>query len=335
MNKISRPPVDIRFEIRLDAESETQLRAAYDQLHARHGLRQLDSFYRWLLRLLDPVPGRSLLDVATGEGVLPNFAQQLYGLIATGTDVSARATQIAGGAGGAGFCVAEGERLPFADRAFDYVTCIGSLEHFFDMHAGVAEMARVLRPTGSALILVPNTYSIIGNVYQAWKTGMSSIDPQPLQRYAARAEWAMLLERNGLQVERAIKYEREAPDTLADALWYMQHPRRLVKLALTPLIPLNLASCFVFLCRPNAEGLGCNNSGGSCACAWPTQKRRSGGSAMGWGWRSCSPLPMQFSGASCRRSILRRCGAGLAGAVLGGPPWSTHSTWPSLLAVGF
>jgi SAM-dependent methyltransferase len=245
--------LDIRFEIRLDAENEQQLRAAYNDLHARHGLRQLDSFYRWLLHLLHPVHGRSLL-VATGEGVLPNFAQQLYGLAATGTDVSLRAAQI-GNSGAARFCVAEGERLPFTDRAFDYVTCIGSLEHFIDMCAGVSEIARVLKPDGKALVLVPNTYSILGNVYQAWKTGMSAIDPQPLQRYAARAEWALLLEENGLRVERAIKYEREAPDTFDDALWYLQHPRRLVKLALTPLIPLNLASCFVFICGSQAEAL--------------------------------------------------------------------------------
>jgi hypothetical protein len=84
---------------------------------------------------------------------------------------------------------------------------------------------------------------------------MSTVDLQPLQRYAARTEWAMLLEECGLKIMRTIKYEREPPDSLVDCWWYIRHPRALVKLALTPCIPLNLANCFVFLCRPAAEEL--------------------------------------------------------------------------------
>ena len=142
------------------------------------------------------------------------------------------------------------QSLPFANHTFDYVTCIGSLEHFLDMRASIQEMSRVLKPQGTACILLPNTYSILGNVYKAFKTGISTIDPQPLQRYAARGEWAMLLEEEGLNVLKTVKYEREWPDSLEDALWYSRHLRALIKLALTPLIPLNLASCFVYLCKP-------------------------------------------------------------------------------------
>jgi SAM-dependent methyltransferase len=244
------PPVEINFEIRLNYDGADWTSRSYEAIYRGEGIRQLDSFYRWLLRLLQPVPGRRLLDVATGEGVLPNVARELHGLDAIGSDLALAAARIGRREGAATFCVSSGEGLPFAAASFDYVTCIGSLEHFLDMGAGVREMARVLRPDGKALILVPNTYSIIGNVYTAFKTGMSTIDHQPLQRYAARAEWALLLEANGLQVERTVKYEREAPETINEALWYLQHPRALVRLALTPLIPLNLASCFVYLCRP-------------------------------------------------------------------------------------
>lgn len=247
------PPIDIRFEIRLNQDGVDWTRRSYDQLYQGEGIRQLDSFYRWLLRLLEPVPGRSLLDVACGEGVLPNFARRYHGLAAVGCDLSLEASRIARDEGSAGFCVSSGEELPFPDAWFDYVTCIGSLEHFLDMRAGAREMARVLRPGGVALILLPNTYSILGNVYNALKHGRSAIDPQPLQRYAARAEWAMLLEECGLEVEQIFKYERETPDNAADLLWYLRHWRPLVKLALTPLIPLNLASCFVYRCRRASE----------------------------------------------------------------------------------
>jgi len=243
------PAIDIRFEIRLNQDGVDWTRRSYERIYQGDGIRQLDSFYHWLLRLLAPVPGRRLLDVATGEGVLPNFARRLHGLDAVGCDLSAEAARIGRREGGAAFCVSSGEELPFPSASFDYVTCIGSLEHFLDMRAGAHEMARVLRPDGAALILLPNTYSIIGNVYSALKRGMSTIDPQPLQRYAARAEWAMLLEECGLHVERTFKYERETPVTLPDLLWYLRRPRPLIRLVLGPLIPLNLSSCFVYLCR--------------------------------------------------------------------------------------
>jgi SAM-dependent methyltransferase len=241
-------PFDVRFEIRLAPEGQGWTRAAYDAIYRDDGIRQVGSFYRWLLRLLAPVRGRRLLDVACGEGALANLARGRCGLDAYGVDLSLAGVQI-GGAGAASFVAGSGEGLPFADASFDYVTCIGSLEHFLDMEAGVREMARVLRPGGTAMILVPNTYSLTNNIYTALRHGRSTVDNQPLQRYLARAEWAMLLEANGLRVERTAKYERTAPDSLDDALWYLGHWRELVRVAAAPLVPLNLATCFVFLCR--------------------------------------------------------------------------------------
>lgn len=248
----SQSPFDIRFEIRLAPERASWTRQAYDQIYIGEGIRQLDSFYRWLLRLLQPNRGHRLLDVACGIGVLPHFAYQLYGLESYGVDLALTAMKIAHNEreGVGRFFVASGEQLPFANASFDYVTCIGSLEHFQDMRAGISEMVRVLRSDGTACILVPNTYSILGNVYQALKTGMSTIDSQPLQRYASRGEWTILFEANGLHVVRTVKYERELPDSLSDARWYLYHPRAMVRLLLTPWIPLNLASCFVYICRP-------------------------------------------------------------------------------------
>jgi ubiquinone/menaquinone biosynthesis C-methylase UbiE len=250
-------PVDVRFEIRLDLEHADWTRRAYEQIYSGNGIRHLDSFYRWILRLFSPIAGRKLLDVASGEGVLARFARQIYGVEACSIDLSLAALRIAQDEGGRSACVASGEALPFETASFDYVTCIGSLEHFLDMNAGVTEIARVLRPGGIACILVPNTYSILGNVYQALKTGMSTIDPQPLQRYAARNEWAMLLEAGGLNIIRTIKYERAPPDSLTDSWWYLTHPRALVRLLLMPYIPLNLANHFAYICQP---ATGVNNA---------------------------------------------------------------------------
>lgn len=46
-------------------------------------------------------------------------------------------------------------RLPFADGRFDLILCSHVLEHVPDDAAAMAELARVLRPGGTAIILVP------------------------------------------------------------------------------------------------------------------------------------------------------------------------------------
>lgn len=210
-------------------------------------IRQLDSFYVWLLDLLEPIRGRRLLDVACGVGVLSNKAAKV-GLKAYGIDLSEKAVRTASGEGSAGFAIGNGENLPYPTGYFDYVTSIGSLEHYLDPFYGASELARVMAPGGRACILLPNLYGILGTVYNALKYGRTVGDNQPLQRYAAMKDWQDLLEQGGFIVEQVIKYERERPRSLRDLSWYLRHPKSLVRLILTPFIPLNWASCFVYLC---------------------------------------------------------------------------------------
>ncbi len=40
----------------------------------------------------------------------------------------------------------------------------------------------------------------------AWHNGRTADDGQPIQRYAARYEWEDLLIKNGLFIERTVKY---------------------------------------------------------------------------------------------------------------------------------
>jgi hypothetical protein len=45
--------------------------------------------------------------------------------------------------------------LPFADDSFDLVVCAHVLEHVDDDHRALTELRRVLRPDGTALVMVP------------------------------------------------------------------------------------------------------------------------------------------------------------------------------------
>jgi SAM-dependent methyltransferase len=237
------------LEIRLEKQVQ-QSRQAYDALYSSTSLSQIDSFYLWLMERFALLPGGRLLDVSCGAGELVRLAQQ-RGLEAVGIDISevvARAAQRRNGGMGR-FVVGAGEALPFPNASFDYVTNIGSLEHFLDPAAGVREMSRVLRPGGSAFVLVPNTFSLLTNIWHAFRTGETSIDDQPIQRYGSRADWMAVLTANGLQPRHVVKYERIWPRLAGDWNYYIGKPKQLVRLLATPFIPLNLAFCFLFTCQ--------------------------------------------------------------------------------------
>ncbi len=226
---------------------DQDLRHAYEEIYRDEGILHTDSFYRWILSLLRPQPHKRFLDIACGQGRLVWFAAR-QGLEAHGLDLSAQAVKK--GQSPAHLIVADGQRLPYPDGSFHYLTNIGSLEHYVDPAEGVREMARVLTPDGVACILLPNTFSLLGNVLFAWHNGRTADDGQPIQRYAARYEWQDLLEEGGLRTVRTYKYECELPRSWRDLRRkYLRYPKTLVRLLLTPLIPLNLANSFVYICR--------------------------------------------------------------------------------------
>ena len=237
--------VEIR---RQDLDSIQTSLVAYNSLHGAGHLRQKDSFYKWLVSLLRPSPGRRLLDVSCGQGGMLRFAAKA-GLEAFGLDLSTIAAKKARDLNkAAAVNVADAERLPFGNDAFDYVTNIGSVEHYFHPFSAAQEMSRVLKPDGLACVLLPNTFGLLGNILYVWRTGDVFDDGQPLQRYGTPKQWQGLLETNGLRVVRAIKYERAWPRTWADVRWYCLRPHKLARVILSAFIPLNLSSFLVFLC---------------------------------------------------------------------------------------
>lgn len=230
----------------LRVRNTTELQEAYDNIYRGPGILHSESFYRWILDLLQPRAGYRLLDVACGQGRLVQLARA-RGLDAVGIDLSWAAV-VKGVTDPARVMVADGQRLPFCDQSFDYITCIGSLEHYVDVATGVAEMARLLTPQGKACILLPNLFSVFGNILHAWHTGCMVDDGQPIQRFATRCEWQNVLHANGLRVIATYKYECEPPRTWRDAVEYFRHPKRLIRLLFTPILPINLANSFVFVC---------------------------------------------------------------------------------------
>jgi len=243
--------IEIRRE---EMRNAATLRNAYDSIYHGQGINLGDSFYLWLIGLLKPNRGRLLVDISCGEGRLVALARQ-QGLRAIGTDFSMAAlTKGKLNDPSSGFILADGECLPFPTACADYITHIGSLEHYLHPQLGAAEIARLLKVGGRACVLLPNAFGLLGNIPYVLRHGEVFDDGQPLQRYATHQTWCRLLQKAGLAVERVVGYnEMQRPRTCADARALLAHPRKWLRALMLPLIPLNLSNHLVFLCRREAE----------------------------------------------------------------------------------
>lgn len=119
--------------------------------------------------LLGEGPGR-VLDAGMGGGRLVE-ALAAAGWTVTGTDVSEAMVELARRRVPhlrESLLVAGAERLPFENETFDAVTALGVLEFTEEVGAAIAELARVLRTGGLAVVSWPN----FGGLYTAWRGGV-------------------------------------------------------------------------------------------------------------------------------------------------------------------
>ncbi|MGH7702915.1 MAG: class I SAM-dependent methyltransferase [Gemmatimonadales bacterium] len=187
-----------------------EIRAWYNRHYASQGLSGMRprEAYPGFLDLLDaapapapaPAPGRRLLDVSCGTGFLLRAATG-RGLGAVGVDLSDQATRIAREAAPrSAVAVSSAEALCLRSGVFDYVTCLGSLEHFLDMRQGLREMRRVARPGARFCIMVPN------RDFLAWKLGAGTGTAQQdiNENLQTLAEWRALFDESGFREVRVL-----------------------------------------------------------------------------------------------------------------------------------
>jgi SAM-dependent methyltransferase len=99
-------------------------------------------------------PGADILDFGCNAGFLVDFLRQ-RGWRTQGCDKSADAIAFGRAQGITDLRVSDTDSLPFSDEQFDAVFCLDVLEHLADDRIGMAEIRRILKPGGQALITVP------------------------------------------------------------------------------------------------------------------------------------------------------------------------------------
>ena len=216
-----------------DGVTHKDIRTYYDHRYGEKQERTMrpENAYHVFLDRLKVQKGKHLLDVACGTGYLLKAARQ-RGLKAYGIDISFEANRVTKRVlgKGSGSLNALGEALPFKEKCFDYLCCIGSLEHFLDMHRGLQEFGRVLKDEGQACIVLPNENFIGWKDKNRKGTAQQDIN----ENLDTLDGWETLLNANGFEVMKVFQDNAISPNLqVADDLCYQ----------------------FIFICRKKIQAL--------------------------------------------------------------------------------
>lgn len=228
--------------------NEIQLRDFYDAVYKDGDIRDNEKLYSWIIKLLPPLPRNKILDVACGCGWMLRAAE-LKDLQGYGLDISAYAVKKAKqNAPRSEIVVGNGEKLPWPDAYFDYVTCLGSLEHYMHPDVGVREISRVSKKGAMCVIMLPNKYPFSELIQVLWKG--DCLQPwQILERSATKEGWKRFIENNGLHVEKIFKYNRY-PELFQPGKLKIKSIRKFIlAYFIRYLTPFNFAWQFVYLCK--------------------------------------------------------------------------------------
>lgn len=222
----------------------------YDRIYTTSGLRTNSAYYRWIIKLLQPKPNSKILDVSCGEGILLREIERLdKGIQTYGLDISNEAISIAKkNTPKSKIFLADGQSIPFKDKFFDCVTCLGSLEHYLDPQLGLKEIIRVAKDNAKFVIVLPNSISI-DLFLEVLKTGKREKEEfQIIERTATKNEWIAPLTKNGFNVD-SVYGSNLWPELFQEGTYKMKSLKKYFKrLFIKTFCPVNLAREFVFIC---------------------------------------------------------------------------------------
>ena len=223
-------------------DEQAQVREWFDGVYETRGLGYLrpPEAYPIFLQLLEARPGARLLDVACGPGLLLRAARA-RSLRATGVDLSSVAVgMVPRVAPGATALEANAQHLPFEDDAFDYITCIGSLERFLDRSAALREMARVAAPGARLCLMVRNARTFGWKVATEW---LGRVNHKGHQDADTLEQWTALFAECGFKVRGVY------PDQWFYQKWRNRFmaPRAGAAEPIVTRVPLTFANEFIFI----------------------------------------------------------------------------------------
>ena len=224
----------------------TPIRAYYDREYYRNCsiAERTPGHYRRLARRFGPWDGKRLLDIGCGTGLWLRSATE-FGAKAAGIDLSELALDVCRRSlPEAELHCGAAERLPFDDREFDFVSCLGALEHFLEPREALREMIRVAKPNASVLLLVPNAGFLTRRL--GFYGGTEQVVAH--EEVLSLPVWQELFESVGLSVEKRWKdLHVLSVSWITRGPWYLV-PLRLAQALALPFWPLSWQYQVYYFC---------------------------------------------------------------------------------------
>jgi ubiquinone/menaquinone biosynthesis C-methylase UbiE len=205
-------PIQLAAQQQFDRQSERYGKGHIlsDVSDVRAALGDLD----WLK------PGRAL-DVATGAGHTGLYLASVGWQVMLADISSAMLERVAATARERGLRVETrqhaAETFPYADGAFDLVTCRVAAHHFSDPTAFVRETARVLKP-GGAFLLIDGSIEDGQPVAEEWLHAVEKLRDPSHHRFLSQGAWTKLCQDTGLRVV----FSELQPFKQPDLTWYFE-----------------------------------------------------------------------------------------------------------------
>jgi len=188
----------------MTADSELEeLKTFYDEVYYANAKKTPQNYghLKALANKMGVTGEHRVLDIACGLGEWLKVCNE-NGAKVHGIDLSTKAIEFCQKTIPDGeFYAQPAESLPFADEHFDYVTCLGSLEHFVDPVGALKEMVRVARPDANFVLLVPNKDFLTRKL--KLYAGTNQKDAKEVVR--TLDEWREMFEISGLEVQERWK----------------------------------------------------------------------------------------------------------------------------------
>jgi SAM-dependent methyltransferase len=161
-------------------------------------------------RSFGPLAGRSVLKLdlwneAVNTRILNwmiGRGAQAFGLDISRVIVTRAAAALRGQGLGAGLVQADVRGIPFADDTFELVYTMGTIEHMQEYETALAEIHRVLRPGGTAIVGVPHRWNLFLRPLLVMLLERFGFYPYSPEKSFGAGELRRALERNGLAVRR-------------------------------------------------------------------------------------------------------------------------------------
>ena len=172
-------------------------------------------YRRDALRRAGLAPGKQLLDVAIGTGLVARAANDILGDSGhiTGVDVSMGMLAEARKTLPVELVQGVAERLPFADACVDFVTMGYALRHVTDLEGTFREYLRVLKPGGTLLILELTRPVANSAAYRLTRFYLHTVVPLAARLGPGGSDSKMLMEYFWDTIDQCVP-----PSTILDAL---------------------------------------------------------------------------------------------------------------------